>query len=176
MDRIFDRVRRVKTARLHLPDAQVGESEKDYNERASQKKGVYLCDRKCLRVSGSSIELCDLFTTKRQFVHVKPWRSSSTLSHLFAQGTVSGETFVSDEKFRDDARAMLRAQSTSLAKHVPRTRPVARNYEIVFAIIKKRTRDWRSTLPFFSQLNLVRAIDRLSRLGFETRIECIDIV
>jgi uncharacterized protein (TIGR04141 family) len=41
----------------------------------------------------SAIEICDLLSTDRVFVHVKAKTKSSTLSHLFAQGLNSAQAF-----------------------------------------------------------------------------------
>jgi Family of unknown function (DUF6119) len=47
----------------------------------------------------SSIEICDLLSSEKAFVHVKAKTKSSTLSHLFAQGLNSAQAF-RDRGFR----------------------------------------------------------------------------
>jgi len=170
---IKNRAAKIKAANLRLPSAHPEETEVVYNKRAARRAGVYFVDRKCPRVDGDPIELCDLFTSRRQFVHVKRWKASSTLSHLFAQGRVSAEAFISDQKFRDEARKLLKQEASSLAAHVPVGRPDASKYQIVFAIIKGGGKGWKGSLPFFSQLHLVRSAEALRRLGFEVRLERI---
>ncbi len=64
------------------------ETEGDYNERAAREGKHALMDKKTVRISSSTdaIEVCDIFTAERQFVHVKRKFGSSSLSHLFGQG------------------------------------------------------------------------------------------
>ena len=49
----------------------------------------------------SRIEFCDLLTTEKHLVHVKRYSGSQQISHLFSQGVVAGELFVSDAAFRE---------------------------------------------------------------------------
>ena len=175
VQRILGRIQRIPAGRLGLCTAARGEREGDYNARAARKRGVYLTDRKLIREGGSPIELCDLYTSNKQFVHVKRWSASSTLSHLFAQGITSAESFLWDAGFRDRAREMLREQASALAAHVPQQRPQASSYQLVYAIITTKQRDWRRALPFFTQLHMARAAEHLSRLGFQVAVERIGV-
>jgi uncharacterized protein (TIGR04141 family) len=61
-----------------------------YNERAAFAHGYYLLDKKLVKSTRTTtaIELCDLLTSNREFVHVKHRKGGSAgLSHLFSQGT-----------------------------------------------------------------------------------------
>jgi len=172
--KILNRVSKIRSAGLDLPAAKRAEKEGSYNRRVA-RSGIYCIDAKCARVDGDPIELCDLYASgRRQFIHVKRWRASSTLSHLFAQGRVSTEAFLSDEKFRRDARKLLEGHASSLAAHVPSSQPDPSEYRVVFAIIKAG-QGWKRSLPFFSQLGLVRAAESIRRLGFDVRMERIDV-
>lgn len=173
-DKIKKRVAAIRPAGLRLPAARQGETEGAYNKRVA-KRGIYHMDRKCSRVDGDPIEVCDLYATdQRQFIHVKHWTASATLSHLFAQGRISAETFLDDPIFRDKVRDLFSEQAASLANHVPSGRPDSSKYVVVFAIIKGG-RGWKRSLPFFSQLNLVRSAEALRRRGFEVRLERIKV-
>lgn len=172
--KIEKRVAKITSAGLRLPAAGRNENEGDYNARVAGR-GIYCLDRKCARVDGDPIELCDLYCSRRrQFVHVKWWDASSTLSHLFAQAQVSAETFLSDDSFRNEARNLLRQQAPSLASHVPAGRPDPTNYQVVFGIIKGG-QGWKRSLPFFSKLHLARSAESLRRLGFDVRLERIKV-
>ena len=57
----------------------------------------------------SSKEFCDLYTVDKDICHVKKYGQSGVLSHLFAQGVVSGELFRSDIKFRQKVNQKLPA-------------------------------------------------------------------
>ncbi|WP_052563745.1 DUF6119 family protein [Mycobacteroides abscessus] len=97
--------------RTTLLRSQLGETEPDYNHRiAKARPGEVLClDGKIVPPGGASsgIELCDLLSAEGEFIHIKRKSRSSTLSHLFAQGSVSATTFVSDPSFRDAVRAKI---------------------------------------------------------------------
>lgn len=172
---IANRLNRIRLANIQLPNADDGEHEGTYNSRAAKRRGIYCIDKKCPRVDGDEIEICDLYTSQRQFIHVKRWTASSTLSHLFAQGRVSAETFIYDAAFRNGVRDVLKECSPSLAAHVPQSRPNPSRYQIVYAIIKGGTNGWKRSLPFFSQLHLVRSAESLRRIGFDVRLKRINI-
>lgn len=73
-----------------LTEIQPNESEGSYNER--QDTDYFLClDKRNFQVTNtrSKIEVCDLLSKDKHFVCVKKGTRSATLSHLFAQGSVS---------------------------------------------------------------------------------------
>ena len=123
----------------------------------------YLMDRKMIAYGGgrSSIEFCDLATTDKKLIHIKRYGGSSQLSHLFAQGIVSGELFVQDEGFRKALNKKL-PRGRKLAN--TRARPVASEYEVVFGIISKSQN--ALDLPFFSKVTLRNARRRLEAYGY----------
>lgn len=154
---------------LALPRARVGEKESDYNQRAANAdQQLVLMDRRLARCAGGRgpIEVCDLFSSNKEFVHVKRKARSATLSHLFAQGTVSGEAFLGDSEFRKDARDIVNSLRPSLSSLITLTKPVAADYEVVYAIIAKPGTNSPLSLPFFSQLHFMQAAQRLQLLGF----------
>ncbi|MCY1074741.1 TIGR04141 family sporadically distributed protein [Archangium lansingense] len=159
-----------------LPSATPHEDEGTYNEKAARtSSGLVLLDRKLIKSKGAqtAIEACDLFSSSGQFIHVKRKVRSSTLSHLFAQGTVATETFLRDEHFRKDLKELVEKQNPGAAKLLgnPAQKPDPTRYEIVFAVITDAPKeDWPQALPFFSQLNLVRNARRLSMFGFRVSL------
>ena len=85
--------------------------EEDYNaEVARLHDPIELMDKKLIPIGGpyDKLEFCDLIKEGSEFIHIKYYRSSATLSHLFAQGFVAAEAFVGDKGFR-----------TRLNKHQP---------------------------------------------------------
>ncbi len=170
---IDDHVSQLTTAQLSLPDARQNEPEGDYNSRVlSGRHDLVLMDRKLVQAAGatSPIEVCDLFSEQNQFIHVKRKKGSSTLSHLFSQGTVSAETFLSDKKFREDFRGKLTGTDSAIARAIPDSRPDPAQFEVVYAIIAKNGSGWPKSLPFFSKLNLRQASHRLQLLGFKVSL------
>ena len=172
---VSNRMNRIGNANLGLPSAHDGEIESDYNERAGMCPGVYCLDKECPRADGDPIEACDLYVSKRTFVHIKHWKSSSKLSHLFAQGRMSAEAFVSDDVFRKEVRKNLSRKAPSVGNQVPTGQPDPSRFKVAFGIIKGGPRGWRKSLPFFSKLNLVRTSEGLRRIGFDVRLERIGV-
>jgi uncharacterized protein (TIGR04141 family) len=170
--RILENTKRLVKQIDHLPTAKADEEEGAYNARAANdsKTQLALLDKKNKKAKGArtAIEACDLLSSSGQFIHVKRKLRSSSLSHLFAQGTVAAETFFNDAKFRGDVKKEVDKQ-TAWGPRVlgdAKVRPDASHYEVVFAIITPPGRlAWPQALPFFSQLNLDRAATRLRTLG-----------
>ena len=116
----------------------------------------------------SKIEFCDLLSRDRKIIHVKRYGNSSVLSHLFAQGVVSGELFISDPEFRAKLNDKLPAD---LRLPDPQSRPVADQYEVVYGIVSKSQRPLE--LPFFSKVSLRNARRRLTGYGFNVTLKKI---
>jgi len=129
-------------------------------------------DRKLVSYGGahSTIEFCDLLTDTKQLVHIKRYGGSSHLSHLFNQGVVSGELFVSDSKFRKSVNEKLPA-AYKLA-NADET-PDPREWEVVFAVISKSNNPL--DIPFFSKVALRNAQRRLQSYGYKVRKKKIQI-
>lgn len=114
------------------------------------------------------VEFCDLIYHK-EIIHVKFYRSSSSLSHLFSQGYVSAESFLSNEEFRTK---LLKILPTGLRNLNPSLRPNSEEFTVVFAIATKK--DLPKELPFFSKLTLKNIIKSLEMYGLNVRISKID--
>lgn len=168
MDRVAKKVSALaNAATLVLPPAKVDEDEGTYNETVSGMPGFILMDQKCSHAFSDPIEACDLFTSNKQFVHVKRKTRSATLSHLFSQGVISADSFMDEEAFRIDVKKLVKAKDKALANQMPdKERPTARDFEVIYAILSKPTKEWPLSLPFFSQLNLMNAANHLERMGF----------
>ena len=71
-----------------LFDSVVGETERQYNVRVAgaSNGALALLDGSLVPYGGgrSSIEICDLLSIERMFIHVKAKTKSSTLSHLLS--------------------------------------------------------------------------------------------
>jgi len=153
----FNSIRLVPPA-IVLPDSIIGEHEDVYNERvASLISDMYCMDRKLIIHGGGKIEFCDLLTSDKKIIHVKRYGASSVLSHLFAQGLVSGDLFLSDLEFRNKVRNLLPDAYKTL---ISVTNPDPTEYTIVFAIVSKSGN--LINIPFFSKVNLRNTIKRLN--------------
>jgi uncharacterized protein (TIGR04141 family) len=148
-------------------------SEGAYNESVAQDTAGYeLLDKKNISFGGAydKIEFCDLVRDGHELIHVKFYRSSATLSHLFSQGSVSAETFIKHQDFRIKLNEKLPA---GIKLVDPLARPPAEKYRVVYAIATVRTLP--AELPFFSKVTLKNAIMTLRALGFGVALAKIDI-
>ncbi|CAI1694429.1 sporadically distributed protein [Serratia quinivorans] len=153
------------------------ETEGDYNARAASVKGYYLLDKKLIKSNRvtTAIELCDLMTDKKQFIHVKHRKGGSAgLSHLFAQGSVAAEILLGDKEFRKEARKVLKRVNDGLQDSVPLDNFKSDGVEIVFLILGEDSASLKNNLPFFSKVNLSKAFESLSQRGFEVTISGVD--
>lgn len=178
-------VAQVSEPRFELPAAKLGESEGDYNERAAKESGGSLLklDARVKRPGGASsgIELCDLLTTDGEFIHIKRKSRSATLSHLFAQGSVSAATFFSDGVFREAIRQVVRDLPADVVPDesryawldlIPdRNAAVDRQrYCVTYAVVANSRKPGRDWLPFFSKLNLMHQGRRLQAYGYNVAL------
>jgi uncharacterized protein (TIGR04141 family) len=149
------------------------DAEEQYNSAvASTESSVSLMDRKTAGIGGpyDKVELCDLIRNRTDLIHVKYYRSSSTLSHLFAQGYVAAEAFVKDEEFRRRVNDKLPRQSKLVD---PSARPDAKQFRVVYAIAT--TKQLPNELPFFSKVTLRNALKTLVALGYQVHLSSIDV-
>ncbi len=162
----FDNLKKQSSG-ISLPKCKQGEHENIYNERIAKELSICNMDRKTINHGGANqkIEFCDLLTTNKKLVHVKHYGASSVLSHLFSQGLVSGELFLSDIEFRkklNDELPMDYKISDATVK------PKSSDYEIVFAIISKSKSEL--DIPFFSKVNIRNAKRKLETFGYNVSI------
>jgi uncharacterized protein (TIGR04141 family) len=159
---------------LALEDAHVGEPEGEYNERiANNSNGHFaLLDARPVMYGGgrSSIEVCDLLSDNRIFIHVKAKTKSATLSHLFAQGLNSAQAF-RDMRFRQLAAERCPASHAFIFEGEPRVS----DHIVTYAIITKADGDIREALPFFSKQSLANAARELLNMGYQVRLKKIEI-
>ncbi len=116
------------------------------------------------------VEVCDLFSKGKNFIHVKRYGKSSVLSHLFSQGFVSGQLIQLDPDFRAKFRAKLSASFRLLISEADR--PADKEFTITFAIISEDQSE-ELYLPFFSRVN-INNTDRILR-GFGYKVELLKI-
>jgi len=162
-----------KAPRVTLPAAQAGENEEICNARLKKDELDYLClDRKLITPTGASstIEVCDFLTKDKRLVHVKDKTSSSRLSHLFSQGTVSGRVLVLDGPARDKIKERVKqvegeTGQTGFMGVIPdaSTKFQASDFTVVFAVLSVGD---KPKLPFFSLVTFRQAVRDLSVPGF----------
>lgn len=161
-------VKKIPATSLSLPAWKPGEAEGKYNKRAvaALKKGgaqAELLDAKNLSIGGghSKVEFCDVMTDgPRRLLFVKRYGHSSTLSHLFAQASVSGRLLKTDEDFRTLVNTKLPPPMQLDATRAPD----ASSFEIAFVILSRSTKPL--LLPFFSRVSLMIAHENLVAMGY----------
>ncbi len=169
---IDDQLAGLPIAKRKLPPYAFA-NEGDYNSQvAKNDSSFHLMDKKNVKTGGphDKIEFCDLIEGSNHFIHVKYYRSSATLSHLFSQGTVAGETLIRDEAFRIKLNEKL---PKSVALSDTSLRPDASKYTISYAIATDKVLP--TELPFFSKVSLKNAMLQLRAIGFQMSLIAIPI-
>jgi uncharacterized protein (TIGR04141 family) len=181
VDQVDDFIHTLTPAQPAIEDAEPGELEPDYNARmaANHPEDLLLLDAKIKRPGGASsgIEFCDLLSKNGELVHVKRKTRSSTLSHLFAQGSVSATTFVRDGSYRDDLRSEIRSSAPTgtldqwLGLVPDGSTPVDKaRYTVCYVVLTTKPQGGTGSLPFFSKLNLMQHGRQLQTLGFNVSV------
>jgi uncharacterized protein (TIGR04141 family) len=168
INRINEAVGAIPEQTIEFP-SYADSSEGSYSKRVSDSsRGRFaLMDRKLVGSTSlpNAIEFCDLYSNDKKIVHLKRYSGSSTLSHLFAQGVVSGKVFLNAPDFREELNTVLPAP---YRLNNPASKPNASEFEIIFGVISKSKS--RLVLPFFSRVNLKNAYSNLSGIGFRVSI------
>ncbi len=159
---------------LKLPP-YLGGDEGPYNKAVSDGDPATfaLLDAKPVMHGGGQgkVEICDLLSIDKHLVHVKRYVRSSVLSHLFAQGSVSGQLIQIDRTFREKVKAALSGPHAALinVEH----RPAHHEFTIVFAIISDAA-GTKLDLPFFSRVNFNNTSRVLEGFGYKVDLLKID--
>lgn len=172
VDTIDSYLKTLPSPSLSLP-LYFHKREEEYNTHVAEKDATFfVMDKKNVAIGGpyDKIEFCDLIKDGTTLIHVKFYRSSGTLSHLFAQGNVAAETFIRDEDFRVKLNSKL-PKCARLAN--PLQRPDAAKYKIVYAIATDKTIP--AQLPFFSKVTLKNAMRTLRALNYNVELTAIPI-
>jgi uncharacterized protein (TIGR04141 family) len=137
----------------------------------SSNANYLLCmDKQNISYGGgqSKVELCDILTTDKKFIHIKPYSGSATLSHLFNQAVVSAELVLGDAEFRAKANIKIGELSTDQSfKITTATKP-----DVILAIISENDLE-RPPIPFFSKVALRYTKRRLETFGCKLSIKNI---
>ena len=160
---------KVPISSITLPDCPSDKDEGAYNEMvASGSADFCLMDRKLISVENGpkQIEACDLFARSKKMIHVKNKGQSAQLSHLFSQGKVSAECFVSDMAFRKQVSDIITQKfGTTIFDYTQK--PQSNEFEIIYAIIDTKDSSIEAKLPFFSRVNLMITAQELDRMHFK---------
>ncbi|AME07914.1 TIGR04141 family sporadically distributed protein [Bacillus siamensis] len=160
-------VRNIPTSSIDLPPCKQEEKEGEYNLRVGQEvTNMITLDTKNVMYQGSKIEICDLMSNEKHLIHVKPWKSSSTLSHLFSQGRVSSESLFQDVDFRKASREKISEINEGYVEYISEDHYDPSEIEVVYAIIDSSDRELHERLPFFSKLNMMQSVKHLRNIRY----------
>jgi uncharacterized protein (TIGR04141 family) len=164
---------------LSWPPATRSTQEGDFNRQAAASLGnALLMDRENVtaRTQTTPVEVCDVLTAGGQLIHVKRHLGSRDLSHLFSQGCVSAFLLQEDSVFREVTSEKIAALTEDSSFRLFSTSPlVTSDFEIVFAILAAwNGRSPAAALPFFSKVNLERAVRELLNRGFRVSLSQVE--
>lgn len=170
VEEINREVNRIETTvNNYLLDANLGEKEKDYNERVSNSDtNKYVClDRDTFKkgLNRSAIEVCDIYTSDKHLICVKRYHDSQTLSHLFSQGVVSARSL---KDFIDYRKFLI--QKVGNVGTFDNTTFKENDFTFVYAIIFDRKKTIPNHLPFFSKVRLIADARIIKGLGFNIKL------
>lgn len=155
-------------------------TEGEYNEAVSNDDEMLIClDKTDISPSRQTqVEPCDIYTIREgrvRLIHVKISTDSSTLSHLFNQGSNSVELLKSEVASRDELARLVKSRAGSGAVEQLCAPIHTTNYEVTYAIITTKLAEKRSfNLPLFSRISLRRNIKSLELMGATARFGFID--
>ncbi len=152
--------------------AQLNEEQYNKDLCLANAERATLFDRQNIPYGGghSSIEFCDVYFDDKQFIHVKRYSGSSTLSHLFFQGLTPAYLLKAEQLFLKKVNIKLREKKVKEIK----SDFDPSSYEVVYAIaVASEKKDIRDILPFFSKVTLVHAAKELSAYGYKVSIKSI---
>ena len=125
----------------------------------------------------ANLEPCDFFSEHKEFIHLKDGHSSGPISHLWAQGVVSAEAFISDAEFRKKLRSKVKSFGRGFETHLPKStdKVIRDDFKVVFGIMRKPYKDGSLGLPFFSKVSFQTAAIRIQQqFGIPVAIELIE--
>lgn len=168
-----------KTIAVYLEEHLKGEGEDEYSKKIGKQSDCVCLDRENIRLKNSDpVEPCDVFTGNREFLHIKKKYGSAALSHLFAQGKVSGELLKVSGEFRKKLRDKINKIGGGKVSHdlvpPPSDKVKPEDFKIIFGVIDEKAGN-ELKLPFFSLINFQSTGQQLEALGFEvgiTKIRC----
>ncbi len=173
IDKEFENIEVIKIP-SYLPKIKKNESEGDYNSRLDDTE-FCIYDKKLFTgpTTTSKVEICDAFYKKyNHLICVKKLSGSATLSHLFAQGSVSIQLLSEYDKYRkffcDKNNEYFKTKEFKVAKLN------VSDYKLVYAIATGRSGDLKDLIPFFSKINLLTHIRAIKIRGAKTAIYKIE--
>lgn len=173
--RVREQLAKIPEAAIPFPPHHDGEEEQLYNTRAAVQLGALLLDRKNIPIGGGTnrIEFCDIAFHDRTLVHIKKRSSSSTLSHLWSQATVSLDALLGDSEFREQLRTRIQDLDPTYVDIV-NDGLKGTDYSVIYLVlgVEGGMTTWEA-LPFFSQVALAQAVRTLGNMGVSVALASV---
>ena len=120
--------------------------------------------------TNSKVEICDLYEKEtKSLICVKKLTSSSTLSHLFSQGSVSAKLF---SELEDSKKYKEKFPNELTVENFKKERKL---FTFVYAIGTEKEGDLLDLLTVFSKINLFSHIKSITNLGFNVALKKINM-
>lgn len=130
---------------------------------------IYLFDKSKIEIAGKKqYEICDLFHSSKEFIHVKVYKSgTSSLSHLFLQARFYIDAFIKEEVTRSSMRTFVTENNNSenegkdkqkFLSSIPQDRKIlhASSYSVVLCILTFEQNKNIDSLPFMARYELAK--------------------
>ncbi len=143
-----------------------------YNSTYSTDPDYLVMDKDFFQMSKSrsKIEVADLYQKPaKRLICVKKLSASSTLSHLFAQGSVSIDLLRNMPEYKVCYESKLREKWADADVNVE-------DVKLTYAVGTKKEGDVLDIIPFFSKLNLLHHVDFIRKFGVIVEITKIKII
>lgn len=168
VDEVRQRVRAIPdlTGELCFPSIKHGENEGCYNTRIAKDKGWLLLDKAMFTFgkANDKIEAADILSPDREFICVKKMASSATLSHLFAQGSVSAKLLRSVPEYEAEL-------SKRYIDYWPQKRfDEAGIPTFVYTIPTEKKKPIAECMFFFSLINLIDHVRAIRNSGYKVAL------
>lgn len=144
--------------------ASKSEDEDIYNKRVANTRGYQLLDKAMFTFGRpvDKIEAADLLTPDQDFLCVKKMRDSATLSHLWAQASVSATLLNADKAYGDEMAKIYRRK---FGKDYTR-----KQGRFVYAVGTDKVGLLADSLFFFAKVNLLLHVDRIRACGYDVAL------
>ena len=161
-----------------------GSYDEDKFNRDQLSENILVMDKEFVYPAGrSKIEICDLLSRDKKFIHVKIYNGASApLGHLFNQGLISAKSV-----FDDSLRGRINEKISSVhEKYINEGKLMsgidfhlddpfdARQYTVVFLMLCMEDRNvdaqGRPLIPFFAKAVFKDVSQAITNLGFKVRI------
>jgi len=142
------------TDELELAPIRNKEPEGQYNERVAATNDLLNMDKDNFKIGGAhdKIEVCDLLSKDCELICVKKMQKSSSMSHLFSQGSVSATLLRSEPKYR----ANLNKSGSAAWPEFPEVSDdTIKDVTIVYAVATRKELPLAEGMFFFSLVNLL---------------------